>query len=158
MGMDYARIATVTNITSEPFTHNFHGQPYTILAGETLQFPYDLARHMAKHLARKILFSDAKPEQLRNDRAVFTKETEMELMEKIIGPEFRKEVPKQLSEQELLRQRVAELNSTKPDGAAPAGRTKADVIAEMEKLGLPVDRRMSMAKLEEALSAAKNPS
>lgn len=155
MGMDLGRIASITNITSEPFTHSFHGQPFTVNAGETLLFPYDLARHLARHLARKILFSDAKPEQLRNDRALFTRESEDELIGKILGQESRKEIPHALSEAELLKKRVLDLNAAKPEGAPAVGRTKAEVIADMEKLGLPVDKRLTMSKLEEQLAAAR---
>lgn len=154
MGMDLGRIASFTNITSEEFTHNYHGQPFTVGAGETLLFPYDLTRHLAKHLARKILFSDAKPEQLRNDRALFTKETEQELMDKIMGEETRKELPKELTEKELLAVRIQELNAAKPEGAPD--RSKAEVIEEMTKLGLAFDKRSSLAKLEEQLAAAKS--
>lgn len=154
--MDLGRISSFTNITREDFTHSYHGQPFTIKAGETLLFPHDLTRHLAKHLARKILISDAKPEQLRNDRALFTIETESELVTLIVGSESRREVPQVLSEPELLRQRVSELNNLKPEGAAPAGRTKADVIAEMEALNLPIDKRNSMAKLEEQLAEYKS--
>lgn len=152
MGMDLGRIVPFTNITTEDFTHNYHGQPFTVRAGETQIFPYDLSRHLAKHLARKILFTDAKPESLRIDRALYTPETEQQLMSKIMGAESREAVSSQLSEQELLRKRVEELNASKPEGA-PEGRTKADVIAELEAKGLPVDKRLSMAKLEEQLKA-----
>lgn len=151
--MDLGRIAPLTNITSESFTHNYHGQPFTIKAGETMVFPYDLSRHLAKHLARKILFSDAKPEQLRNDRALYTKESELELMAKIMGDETRKELPVQLSEKELLRARVEELNAAKPEGAPE--RTKAEVIEEMTKMGLSFDKRTALSTLEEQLKAAK---
>lgn len=156
MSMDLGRVATITNITNESFTHRYAGQPFTIEAGESLIYPYDLARHLAKHLARKILFSDAKPEQLRNDRALYTKETEDDLVGKILGEESRQELPPELSEQELLKRRIEELNAKKPEGA-PAERTKADVIADLEAMGEPVDKRMSLQKLEEQLKKARSP-
>lgn len=156
MGMDLGRIASFKNITNQDFTHNYHGQPFTVKAGETQIFPYDLSRHLAKHLARRILFADVPPEILRMDRALFTRETESELMGKIMGDETRQEVPVQLSETELLKQRVADLNAAKPEGA-PEARTKADVIAEMESMNLPIDKRQSMQKLEEQLANAKKP-
>lgn len=156
MAMDLGRIITIRNITTQEFTHSYHGQPFTLRAGESLTVPYDLGRHLAKHLARRILFSDAKPEQLRNDRAIFTKESESELMSKIMGQETRQSIPKELSEAERLRARVEELNAQKPEGVSGSvGRTKADVIAEMETLKLPIDKRLSMAKLEEQLAEAK---
>lgn len=152
MGMDYARIVRFTNIMDEDFTHLYHGDQFVVKANETMLYPYDLSRHLAKHLARKILFRDAKPDVLKNDRALFTGDDEQSLIGKILGEESNSPVSPQLSEAELLRRRIEELNANKPEGA-PEGRTKADVIAEMEAKGLPVDKRMSMAKLEEQLSA-----
>lgn len=152
MGMDLGRIVRFTNITGEDFTHLYQGQPFTVKAGESVLWPYDLGRHIAKHLARKILFTDAKPDALKNDRALFTGDDEKSLIEKILGEESNSPVSPQLSEVEILRKRIEELNANKPEGA-PEGRTKADVIAEMEAKGLPVDKRMSMAKLEEQLAA-----
>lgn len=154
MGMDLGRIVRFTNITEEDFTHLYHGQSFTVKAHESLLFPYDLGRHLAKHLARKILFSDARPEALKNDRALFGEADETMLIGKILGEESNSPVSPQLSEAEIMRKRVEELNAAKPEGA-PEGRTKADVVAEMEKLGLPVDKRLSMAKLEEQLAASK---
>lgn len=151
MGMDYARIVRFTNIMDEDFTHLYHGDQFTVKANETMLYPYDLGRHLAKHLARKILFADAKPDALKNDRALFTGDDEQALIGKILGEESNSPVSPELSEVELLRKRIAELNANKPEGA-PEGRTKADVIAEMEAKGLPVDKRMSMAKLEEQLA------
>ena len=110
MGMDLGRIVRFTNITNSDFTHLYHGQSFTVKANESLLFPYDLGRHLAKHLARKIMFSDAKPEQLKNDRALFTNEDEQSLIGKILGEESSSPVSAQLSEAELMRKRVAELN------------------------------------------------
>jgi hypothetical protein len=156
MGMDLGRIVTFKNITNQDFTHSYHAQPFTVKAGETQVFPYDLGRHLAKHLARRMLFSDAPPDVLRVDRALFTRETEQQLMGKILGEEAREEVSVALSENELIRKRVDELNNARPEGAL-SGRTKADVIAEMESMNLPIDKRQSMQKLEEQLAAAKKP-
>ena len=153
MGMDLARIVRFTNITDKEFMHLYHGQPFTVKASESMLFPFDLGRHLAKHLARKIMFSGAKPEDLKNDRALFTDEDEDSLIGKILGEESNSPVSPQLTEVELLRKRIAELNESKPEDA-PSGRTKADVIAEMEVKGLPVDKRMSMAKLEEQLPSS----
>lgn len=153
MGMDLARIVRFTNITQSDFTHLYHGQPFTVKAKESMLFPYDLGSHLAKHLARKILFSTATPEELKNDRALFTNESENSLIGKILGEESNSPVSPELSEVELMRKRVDELNVHKPDGA-PEGKTKVDIIAAMEAKGLPVDKRKSMATLEEELAAA----
>jgi hypothetical protein len=159
MNMDLARIVRFTNITDEDFTHSYHASPYTVKAHETLLFPYDLGRLLAKHLARKILFAGLSRDRLSVDRAAFSGEDENSLIAKIMHDEANRPVSPQLSEAQIIRNRVDELNANPPEGAnasaVSAGRTKADVIAEMEKLGLPVDKRSSMAKLEETLAAAK---
>jgi hypothetical protein len=152
MSTDLSRIVSFTNITGEDFTHAYDSRPYTINAGESMLLPYDLGRHLAKHLARKILFGGLSPTDLKNDRPAFSKDSEADLIGKILGAESRRELPPQLSEAERMAQRVAELNASAPEGA-PTGRTKIDVIADMEKEGLEVDKRKSMATLEEELSA-----
>lgn len=154
MSMDLGRIASITNITSEDFVHAYNGTPFTIKASETLVLPYDLARHLAKHLARKIIFSDAKPSELRNDRSLVTKESEVELIGKIISDPSNKPVPVELSKDEILKKRVEELNEDKPEEVT-SDRVKADVIKEMDSLKLPVDKRKSKESLEEELAKAK---
>lgn len=157
--MDLARIVRFTNITNEDFTHSYHAQPFTVKANETLLFPYDLGRLLAKHLARKILFSGLSRDKLTTDRAPFTGEDENSLIAKIMSDAAHMPVSPQLSEAEIVRKRVNELNANPPEGTDPRavkdGRTKADVIADMEKLGLPVDKRNSMKKLEEQLASSK---
>lgn len=153
--MDLGRIVRFTNFTTEDFTHNYHGQPFTVKAGESLLFPYDLGRLLARHLARKIFISGAAKEKLVTDRAVFSAQDEASLIAKIMSDESHRPVAPTLSPAEILRQRVTELNENAPEGAKVDGRTKADVIAEMEKLNLPIDKRMSMEKLEEQLREAK---
>jgi len=154
--MDFARIASITNITDEDFSHPYNGDSFTVKAGETLLFPYDLARHLAKHLARKILFSRVSPSDQKVDRAAFSKDSENTLIDKILGQESHKPVSPQLSPGELLKARVSELNDNKPENAPTGERTKADVIAELQKEGLPVDKRNSMASLEEQLANHKS--
>lgn len=149
--MDLGRIVRITNITESDFTHAYNGQPFTVKAHESMLFPYDLGRHLAKHLARKILFSDAKVEQLKNDRAVFTPDTEESLISRILGDEMQSPVSPELSEAERLAKRVNELNTSRPEDA-PEVRTKAEVIELMKAKGLPVDARKSLATLEEELA------
>lgn len=45
----------VTNPTSDDFTVNFNGEPYTVGAGEKKSYPEFLGFHIAKHLSDKIL-------------------------------------------------------------------------------------------------------
>jgi hypothetical protein len=156
MTMDLARIVRFTNITADDFTHSYHGQPFTVKAEESILFPYDLGRLLAKHLARKILFAGIDKQRLLVDRAAFTATDEAALVARILSDEAHAPVSPQLSEAERLRKRVEDLNANAPEGVKDTGgRTKADVIAEMEKAGLPVDKRSSMATLEEQLTASK---
>lgn len=54
--MNFEAIA-LTNITGEDFTGYWDEKPYTIKAGETKHYPAFLAKHMAKHLAKRELDS-----------------------------------------------------------------------------------------------------
>lgn len=152
MSMDLGRVVRFTNITSQDFTHAYNGQPFTIKAGTSQMFPHDLGRHLAKHLARKIIFSGADKGLLTNDRSIITETEEEKLIEKILSDDFRMEVPEELSEAERIRQRVEELNQDKPDEAPTNNKTKADVIAELEAKGVSVDRKLSKAELERQLA------
>lgn len=162
--MDLSRVVTFTNITSGEFTHLYHGVPYSVAGGSSKIFPYDLARHLAKHLARKILFTSHSERVSKLglpqyspelDKPLYAVEDEEALIARILGEVSSAPVAKQLSPEEILRQRVDELNANPPEGAT-TGRTKADVIADLEKLGQPVDKRNSMASLEEQLAKAKS--
>lgn len=52
--MNFEAVA-LTNITGEDFTGYWDSKPYTIKAGETRHYPAFLARHLAKHLAKRQL-------------------------------------------------------------------------------------------------------
>lgn len=49
----------VYNPLSEDFTWTFDGKPFTIPAKSKKSFPEFLARHLAKHLSRKIVYTIA---------------------------------------------------------------------------------------------------
>ena len=49
---------TIVNPTSEDFTWNFNGEPYTIRAGESKGFGMFTAFHLAKHLSSKMIDAD----------------------------------------------------------------------------------------------------
>jgi len=157
--MDLSRIVRFTNITSEDFTHSYHGVPYTVKANEVMLFPYDLGRLLSRHLARKILFAGMSKEVLGKDRAPFTGDDENQLIAKIMIDASNMPISHELSQAEILRKRVDEINANPPEGinvsVLQSGRTKIDVMTEMEKLGLPVDKRSSMEKLESQLQEAK---
>lgn len=162
MSMDLGKIVTFTNITDEPFTHNYQGVPFTVEARESKSFPYDLGRHLAKHLARKILFASKEDKRkllgyndqdIRNDVALFTTREEGDLIQLILGEVSSAPVAPELSEAERIKQRVEDLNANKPEDAPE--RTKKDVIEEMEAKGLNVDKRKSLDTLLEELKAAE---
>jgi len=45
----------ITNPTSENFTWNYNGEPYTIDAGQTAVYAKPVAYHLAKHLSTKMI-------------------------------------------------------------------------------------------------------
>ena len=47
----------ITNPTSEDFTWNYNGEPYTIKAGATTPFAKPVAFHLAKHLSTQMVVS-----------------------------------------------------------------------------------------------------
>lgn len=48
----------ITNPTSDDFTWNYNGEPYTVLAGETKSFGKFITFHLAKHLSSKMIEAD----------------------------------------------------------------------------------------------------
>ena len=46
---------TVTNPTTEDFTQRYNGEPYTVKAGETINYAKNVSFHIAYHLSAKIL-------------------------------------------------------------------------------------------------------
>lgn len=156
--MDYGKVVVFHNISSEDFTHSYGGQPFFVKAGDSVTYPYDLADHLATHLARAILLGNARMDKakLGSDMPLWNEETERELKAKILGEKMTQDVPPTLSEAEEVAKKVEELNAA-TEGAplSPDGyKDKSEVIDEMKKLGLPVDARLSKGKLEEQLAQA----
>lgn len=58
----------ITNPTSEDFTHNFNGEPYTIKAGEVKSFSKFVTFHLAKHLSTKIITKDLEAKMTKKER------------------------------------------------------------------------------------------
>lgn len=50
------KMVRIYNPDTDDFTVEFHQKPYTIYALEMAEFPYEVAKHIKKHLADKILF------------------------------------------------------------------------------------------------------
>lgn len=159
--MDLTKVVRLTNITDEDFTHLYGGVPFTFKARESQLLPYDAARHFAKHLARKILMADKEkkrallgyhPTDIRNDVPLYSITDEGEMIAKILGEVSSAPVSPQLTPEEVLRARIKELN---PPSDAPEKGTKKDVIQELEKMGIVVDKRKSLATLQKELDDKK---
>ena len=165
------KVVSLTNISSQDFTHQFGGIPYFVPKGETLMFPYDLAHHLAKHLSRRILIEgdkgaevyDPKDSSMANGNGsiLWNESTENDMIARILGETFINEVPAEKSEMEKLKAQVEELNKKFSTGkdALPEAKTegyqdKGEIIESLKKLGIAVDARKSKAKLEEQLSEA----
>src|SRR3990167_5927482 len=62
----------IINPTSEDFTWNFNGEPYTVKAGEKTAFAKPVAYHLARHLSTKIIVDAIKSKmtkkQIENPR------------------------------------------------------------------------------------------
>lgn len=50
----------INNPTSEDFTWNYNGEPYTIKAGVPAQFAKPVAYHLARHLSTKMIVDEVK--------------------------------------------------------------------------------------------------
>lgn len=169
------KVISFTNITDKDFSHPFAGVPYQIPAGQTVMFPYHLGRHLAKHLARKILLSgdkgatqyDPKDPTMANGNGtvLWNEDSENKMIEKILGDSFTHEVSKPKTELELMREQVAELNKFKSEfleknslATAPSPEgflEKGQIIEQLKKLGLQPDARKSKASLEAQLKEAQ---
>jgi hypothetical protein len=122
------RVVKFTNITAKDFSHAFGGQPFFVKAGETVMFPYDLAKHLAKHLARRIfLDADTSPTQYDPQdktggagRALWDDAKEQDMMGKILGDSFTEETMAPKSELEALKEKVDALNKRFNEQGTPA--------------------------------------
>ena len=54
------KVVTFTNISDKDFTHAYGGVPFTVRAGESMNFPFDVGTHLARHLSRRILIQQDK--------------------------------------------------------------------------------------------------
>ena len=62
----------IINPTSEDFTWNYNGEPYTVKAGVKVQFAKPVAYHLARHLSTKMIVDEVKSKmtkkQIENSR------------------------------------------------------------------------------------------
>jgi hypothetical protein len=175
--MNLGKVVKFTNITDKDFTHPFDGQPFSVKAGEIVLLPFDLADHLATHLARKIMIDgdksptqyDPKDDSGGRGKPLISAEKEQELKGRILGDVSDAPTEKVKSETEVLRERIDELNKRFDVNVAPpipeptldlaelaqdglslavGYRDKAEVIAELKKRQIVFDARQSKTKLE----------
>jgi hypothetical protein len=169
------KVVTFTNISDKDFTHAYGGVPFTVRAGESMNFPFDVGTHLARHLSRRILIAqdkgatswDGKDVTANNGNGsvIWTSENEESVMQKILGETYEVERPVKLSEAEELRREVAKLNKefegfrknieAKEDTVVSTeGFERKDLFAKCKELGVattPKDTNADLVKkIEEA--------
>src|SRR3990167_10738018 len=77
---------TLNNPTTEDFTWNYNGEPYTIKAGEQKNFAQYVGFDLAKHLSSKMMNDEVTPEQ-KKDRAI-----ELELAHRMVYDNPRRRI------------------------------------------------------------------
>lgn len=191
---DDNRVVRVTNISNFDFTPEmgarYGGRDFPLRAGEDRLYPFPLADHLATHLARQIVLKKA---PIRDEKEIDGKGSTIALWDeaglnalkaKILTDVYTEEKKAPVSQDDLMQQRVADLNASdilpkdesnltdSPNGALdasalgiPAGgpqqgssdlvyKDKAEVIAELQKRGKIFNPRASKASLETMLNDA----
>jgi len=158
--MDMSKVVTFTNITTEDFSHPFNGQAYFVAKGETKIFPFVLADHLATHLARKILLAKDKIVAVKDDQTgglgapIWSDEAVEELKRQILG-EVETRMPDVVkSQDEILREKVEELNQESGEPVDPEEyKSKKEVIDALTAKGIAVDVRKTKSELEAELKS-----
>ena len=168
------KVVIFTNIDDQDFEHAYNGQPFRVPAGESQHMPFDLANHLATHLARKILLRgdggkniyDPTDKSGGSGIKIFGETEERKLKDKILGNTYQVERPREENEVERLQREVKELNKFVKDNVpglkavestpivdgTDGYETKADVIAKLNSLGIKFDARQNKDKLIEHLN------
>ncbi len=126
-----ARVVRFTNIFDFDYTHAYGGVPYQLRAGETLLFPWVIGDHLATHLARQALIRKAPyrdenspdgrgGEQTRSDRPLWDDKAIEDLKNRIMVDAYVEERDAPVSEAEMYKRKVEELNKQFPDQAKTA--------------------------------------
>lgn len=165
---DQSKIVRVTNISNFDFIPEmgamYGGVPYFVAAGKSLLMPLPVGRHLAKHLARQIMLRNAptRTEKEMDGKGSVNKlwdpEGEKRLVAKIMTEVYEEEPVKVLSEAELQKKRIDDLNDKEAGegqpgvGSASTYKDKGEVIAELKKREIPFDARKSKADLEKLLA------
>lgn len=167
------RVVEMTNLDSEDFTHAYGGAPFTVKAGETITFPYDVGVHLARHLARKLLIRGDKGSTVwnandptnngGNGTPIWNQQTEETMIKKILGQSYEVEAEKEKTEIEQLKEQIARLNEfrqtfddAEEDGEADVAlMNRKELFAEAKKLGLKFGVSDKNADIRKAIIAAK---
>jgi hypothetical protein len=155
MSNNIGKVVEMTNLDNEDFTHPYGGVPFTVKAGETMTFPFDVGLHLAKHLARKILIrgdkgatswrADDPTNNGGNGFPIWNAETEETMIKKILGESFTVEAEKEKSEIEKLQEEISRLNEFRrkfeeePKAEASgdiATMNRKELFAEAKRLGV----------------------
>lgn len=142
-------IVRFTNIDGENFTHSFRGISITINAGESYNCRFSEGDHLAKHLARKILSRKRKAEMTKAQRQAGKRlynDNEVQVLKDRILTKLGEETPKPLTPEEIRKKDIERLEKEFPT-KKPTDVTKADVIKELEALGVEVDVNKSEEEL-----------
>lgn len=168
------RVVRITNIDKEDFDFAFGGMPFLVKAGESRLFPFEVAEHCAKHLARKMLIRgdiaksiyDPSDQTGGLGKCLATPEEEERLMTKIMVEEMSVEEDRPRTENEILMDRIAKLEKmlqkedkeevnqepVQPIAQNGVYTDKAEVIAELNKRGIKFDSRQNKQNLEKLLN------
>ena len=158
--MDFGKVVSFTNKSSKDFEHAYGGQPYFVKAGETKLYPYELAEHLAKHLARRMLLEkdtsattfDPNDPTKGTGQALWNEETEKNLIDKLLGDPMTQTVEPPKSENEVILEKVTQLNTNLGETVPTVGyQDKKEVIDELNKRGIKFDARLTKVKLEDLL-------
>lgn len=126
-----ARVVRLTNIFDFDYTHAYGGVPYQLRAGVTQLFPWAIGDHLATHLARQALIRKAPirdenstdgrgGESTRSDRPLWDEAAINDLKNRIIKDAYTEERAAPMTEAEMYRRKVEELNKEFPDQVAKA--------------------------------------
>jgi len=108
-------VVSLTNPTKEDFSHPYGGVPLFVKAGETKMFTLIEGKHLAKHLARKILLSENDAdkkiigEEKGKGRELYTLEQEQKLINRILGTTITPEEEAEPTERERMDARITQL-------------------------------------------------
>lgn len=117
--------------------------------------PYDVANHLAKHLARQILLKRPSNVRLSEDKELWSEGLENEVKAQILSDVQDRPKAPVPSEQERIRQEVEALNQAEDMNLDSANyETKKEVMDKLKELGVPFEARKTKAELQKELARA----